>query len=103
VAGSQSYQAAVRKAKASCPRGLSPAQCEETVKQYGSAAPGPTVPASTADDCVAVMGQAECEALLAKQQAAAKEGESVSVDECLREPTPRCEAVFGPVIKQQTR
>jgi len=48
------------------------------------------------------MSRPECEALLAAQRAAAeREGSSVSVQECLRTRTRKCEEVLGPELERQ--
>lgn len=95
-------QGVVRRAQAACPKGLAAGVCRQTAEKYAAADPGPADPASAPGECTNVMSRPECEALLTAQQAAAEAGgESINVEKCLREPTPRCEAVLGPVLEQQ--
>jgi hypothetical protein len=48
------------------------------------------------------MSRETCEAMFAAQKAAAERpDESVNVDECLQNPTPRCEAVLGRIVEEQ--
>jgi hypothetical protein len=55
-------------------------------------------------DCVKARSRAQCKELIAAQAAAAKEvGESVDVEKCIEEPTPRCEAALRKVAEEQSR
>jgi hypothetical protein len=92
---------AVRKARASCPAGVSAAQCKATVEKYVGTPAGPSHPVVESEDCLDFMGRAECEAMLTAQQAASGVGVSVNVEECLRNPTPECEAVLKPILEAQ--
>ena len=75
--------------------------CDALVKGYLTAGGDSSSTSVTApSDCSKVMSKSECEALLSAQKAAA-ESPSFSVDECLADPTPACEAVLRPILEQQ--
>lgn len=95
------YRTAVKKARASCPAGVSAAECKATVEKYVDTPAGPSHPVVESEDCLDFMGRAECEAMLTAQQAASGVGVSVNVEECLRNPTPECEAVLKPILEAQ--
>jgi hypothetical protein len=53
-------------------------------------------------DCLQTMSRADCEALLTAQKAAAqRSGTPVNVDDCMRNPTPRCEEVLSQMFEEQ--
>jgi hypothetical protein len=80
-----------------CPRGLTRAECRSVVKQLAKASPSHRM--NEPRDCLEVMSRDECEAL-ARALADARTG-SVNVEECVRNPTPHCEEVLGPVLEAQ--
>jgi hypothetical protein len=46
------------------------------------------------------MSRAECKTTYAEQQAATEDADTaLSVKECVRNPTPRCEAQFKPILE----
>ena len=91
------------KAKKDCPSGLSAAQCGALAEAFVKAKEGGSPhPLSEPRDCLQVMSRENCEAMLAAQAAAAESSHSsVGVDECLQNPTPRCEAVLGQMFEEQ--
>lgn len=95
-------QAIGRKAAKYCPSGLDPAQCGALVEGFIKTKGADSQPMNEPRDCLEVMSRADCEALLAAQKAAVERPDSsVSVDECRRHPTPRCEAVLGRMFEEQ--
>jgi hypothetical protein len=52
-------------------------------------------------DCLKAMSRKQCEELVAAQRAAQGSGESVDVDECMENPTPRCEEVLRSAYEEQ--
>lgn len=53
-------------------------------------------------DCTQTMSRSQCEELLQQQkQAAAEEGSSVNVQQCMAHPTPHCEEVLREEIERQ--
>ncbi|HET7509961.1 MAG TPA: hypothetical protein VFJ65_06905 [Solirubrobacterales bacterium] len=53
-------------------------------------------------DCTQAMSRSQCEELLQQQkQAAAEEGSSVNVQQCMAHPTPHCEEVLREEIERQ--
>jgi hypothetical protein len=85
-----------------CPKGLDLSQCKALVEGSKQTHGTPSYPVTEPDDCVKAMGQAECEAVYkAQKEAAEAGGESVDVQKCLQNPTPRCEAILRPVFEQQ--
>lgn len=92
------------KAAGDCPDGLSAAECGALVEAYGQAkAKG--ADATTLEsprDCLAVMSRGECEAMLGAQKAAAEAaGTPIIVEECMRNPTPRCEEALKQMFESQ--
>jgi hypothetical protein len=92
---------AERKLKEHCPPDADKASCEALVegflaskgKSTGSAVNEPS-------DCTQAMSEEECERTL-KAQKASEGNYSVDVEECLADPTPRCEEVLRPLFEQQ--
>lgn len=90
-----------RKLEKSCPPEADEASCEAMVEEFlvskgkskASEVAGP-------EDCTRAMSREECEATL-KAQKAAEDTYSVDVEECLDNPTPRCEEVLRPYFEQQ--
>jgi hypothetical protein len=91
--------AAADEPKASCPTTLTRAQCAAVVRATTEGAPSNVL--DEPRDCLKIMGRAECEALAAKLRDVFKHSNTFSFDECLQNPTPKCEEVFGPVLEQQ--
>lgn len=50
-------------------------------------------------DCLKAMSREQCEALAAAEKGG--HGESVNLEECIDNPTPRCEEVLRPVYEEQ--
>jgi hypothetical protein len=91
-----------RKAAEDCPSGIDAAQCGMLVE--ASAKEGESDPHALNEprNCAEAMSQSNCESMLAAQKAAAERSAApVSVDECVRNPTPRCEAMLGPMFEEQ--
>jgi hypothetical protein len=103
AARAQRRAAAIRHGAArNCPAGVTVAQCEslaeEVAEKDGSSAP----PMEKPNDCLEVMSRAQCEALLAAQQAAAESGNKpVNIERCLEDPTPRCREVLESMAEDQ--
>lgn len=93
----------IKVAKKHCPSGLSAAQCGALAEAFIKAnEAGSPHPLNEPRDCLEVMSRENCEAMFAAQAAAAESPHSsVDVDECVRNPTPRCEAVLGRVFEEQ--
>ena len=85
-----------RKLAKICPQGLSRAECESVAR--GLAEPSPSHAMDGPRDCLAAMSKEECESL-AKAVTGAPTGGSVNVEECVKNPTPHCEEVLGPVLE----
>lgn len=90
-----------RKLKESCPPDVDEASCEAMVEGFLASRGKSTGHAvEKPSDCTRSMSKEECEATLRAQ----KESEgnySVDVEECLANPTPRCEEVLRPLFEQQ--
>jgi hypothetical protein len=99
--GSARREIVKRKLEKSCPPDADKASCEALVegfidgkgKSKGHGVNGP-------EDCTQAMSKEECEATL-KAQKAGEGTYSVDVEECLDNPTPRCEEVLRPFFEQQ--
>ncbi|HEX5928540.1 MAG TPA: hypothetical protein VFY48_04025 [Solirubrobacterales bacterium] len=73
-----------------CPSSISRAQCKADAEQARSAEP--SYPVGSPAACGKTMSRPECEAMFAAEKAAQESGgKSVSVEECMREPSPVCE------------
>jgi hypothetical protein len=90
-----------RKLKESCPPDVDAASCEAMVEGFlATQGKSSSHPVEKPGDCTRSMSREECEATLRAQ----KESEgnySVDVEECLADPTPRCEEVLRPLFEQQ--
>lgn len=99
--GSSHREIVRRKLEKSCPPDVDKASCEALVdgfidakgKSKGREVNGP-------EDCAQAMSREQCEATL-KAQRASEGTYSVDVEECLDNPTPRCEEVLRPLFEQQ--
>lgn len=90
-----------RKLEKSCPPDVDRASCEAMVEGFLAADGKPKGRAvSRPEDCTRAMSKEECEATL-KAQKASEGTYSVGVEECLDNPTPRCEEVLRPLFEQQ--
>jgi hypothetical protein len=85
-----------RKLAKICPRDLSRAECKSVVRDLAEPSPSHTM--DTPRDCLAVMSKEECESM-AKAVTGTPTGGSVNVEECVKNPTPHCEEVLGPVLE----
>lgn len=79
-----------------CPQGLSRAECKSVARDLAEPTPSHTM--DSPRDCLAVMSKEECESL-AKAVTDTPTGGSVNVEECVKNPTPHCEEVLGPVLE----
>lgn len=90
-----------RKLEKSCPPDVDKASCEATVEEFlDSRGKSKTSEVAKPEDCTRAMSKQECEATL-KAQKASEGTYSVNVEECLDNPTPRCEEVLRPFFEQQ--
>jgi hypothetical protein len=89
------------KVSKACPSSASRSQCEALVAGYEQSKSAPSYTVTEPEDCLKTMSRGECEVLLTAQKAAAESGTSVDVQECLRNPTPTCEAIVRPLLEQQ--
>lgn len=85
-----------RKLAKICSQGLARAKCKSVARDLAEPSPSHTM--DSPRDCLAVMSKEECESL-AKAVTGAPTGGSVNVEECLKNPTPHCEEVLGPVLE----
>jgi hypothetical protein len=91
-----------RRAAKDCPAGLSAEQCGALVEAYGAARGANPTTLNGPGDCRQVMSQADCEAMLtAQKEAAEAAGTPLSVEECIQNPTPRCEETLRPMFEEQ--
>ncbi len=92
---------AERKLKEHCPPDADTASCEALVEGF-LAAKGKSTGSAVNEpgDCTQAMSEEECERTL-KAQKASEGNYSVDVEECLANPTPRCEEVLRPLFEQQ--
>jgi hypothetical protein len=90
-----------RKLKEQCPPDADMASCEALVQGF-LAAKGKSTGSAVDEpgDCTQAMSKGECEKTL-KAQKASEGNYSVDVEECLADPTPRCEEVLRPLFEQQ--
>jgi hypothetical protein len=90
-----------RKLKEQCPPDADAASCEALVEGF-LAAKGESTGRAVDEpgDCTQAMSKEECEKTL-KAQKASEGNYSVDVEECLADPTPRCEEVLRPLFEQQ--
>lgn len=92
-----------RKLKKACPKGMDENTCRDYIESSLEAEKGTnSTRVSGPGDCTKVMSRSECEELLQQQkQAAAEEGGSVNVEQCMAHPTPHCEEVLREEIERQ--
>jgi hypothetical protein len=92
---------AERKLKEHCPPDADKASCEVLVEGF-LAAKGKSAGHAVDEpgECTQAMSEEECERTL-KAQKASEGNYSVDVEECLADPTPRCEEVLRPLFEQQ--
>lgn len=92
-----------RKLAKACPKGMDEKTCRRYIeasleeKEGGSN----TTRVSGPEDCVEVMSRAECEELLAQQKQAEEESSTVNTEECMKNPTPRCEEILREDLERQ--
>jgi hypothetical protein len=84
----------------SCPDGADRTSCEALVEGFLASRDSKSHVVSAPRDCAQAISTADCEATL-RAQKASEDTYSVDVQECLDNPTPRCEAVLRPVFEQQ--
>jgi hypothetical protein len=92
---------AVRKLRKHCPKEVDKATCADLVKAFIASQGSESQPVASPEECTKTRTKAECEAVL-PAQAAAAEGESVGVQECLAHMTPQCEAILRPIFESQS-
>jgi hypothetical protein len=90
-----------RKLEEECPPNADDASCEAMVEGFiADRGHSKGKPLNHPEDCTQTRSKEECETDLRAQKAA--EGTySVDVEECLDDPTPRCEAVLRPLFERQ--
>ena len=81
-----------------CPSGVSRSQCEVIAEQVSDT---PSYAVSSVEDCVKAIGKEGCERLLEVERAAQGGSPSIDVNECLQNPTPRCEAALRPILEAE--
>lgn len=95
-------KAGKQKVSKACPSGISRSECETLVTGYQQTKDKPSHPVQEPEDCLKAMSRGECERLLeGQQEAAEKEGVSIDVQQCLRNPTPRCEEILRAAFEAQ--
>jgi hypothetical protein len=91
-----------KKAAKDCPAGVTAVQCGTLVEAFAKGKRSHPHPVTKASDCLRVMSRENCEALLSAQKAAAEQShDPVNVEDCMRNPTPRCEEVLKQVFEEQ--
>lgn len=92
-----------RKLAKACPQGMDEKTCRRYIEASLAAKEGDsnTTRVSGPEDCVEVMSRAECEELLAQQKQAEEESSTVNTEECMKNPTPRCEEVLREDLERQ--
>jgi hypothetical protein len=88
-----------------CPATFEVATCEALIEATEKPGDGSHEVDETGD-CTEVLTKAECEAVYAMQDQAAEAPDSVLMSgsefkECLKNPTPRCEKLLGPILERQ--
>ena len=81
-----------------CPSGVSRAECEVIAEQVSDT---PSYSVSSVEDCVKAIGKEGCERLLETERASQGGSPSIDVNECLKNPTPRCEAALRPILEAE--
>ena len=61
----------------------------------------PSYSVSSVEDCVKAIGKEGCERLLEAEKASQGGGPSIDVNECMKNPTPRCEAALRPILEAE--
>jgi hypothetical protein len=90
-----------RKLEQECPPDADAASCEAMVDGFIAGRGDPKAkPLNDPEDCTQTRSEEECETDL-RAQKAAEDTYSVDVEECLDNPTPRCEAVLRPFFERQ--
>jgi len=90
------------RAAEACPDGLTRAQCKSLVAEIKQQKSPGSPSLSGPHHCLDVMSRAECEAMLAAQQAAMRAaGHPIVLKECLAHPTPECKAALESVLEAQ--
>jgi hypothetical protein len=91
-----------RKLTKYCPQGTSKEECEGLVEGFLETQDAKSAQVAEPQDCTKAMSRSQCEELLREQQqAAAREGSPVDVQQCMEHPTPECEEALRPVFEQQ--
>jgi hypothetical protein len=72
-----------------------------TCAEMESRAEAPSTRVEKPSDCLKTMSKGECEKLLTSQQSAAADDDSVDLEKCLKNPTPKCEAALRPILEAQ--
>lgn len=100
-ANSAQRQQVKRKLEQECPPDADDASCEAMVDGFiAGRGDSKGKPLNDPEDCTQTRSKQECERDL-RAQKAAEDTYSVDVEECLADPTPRCEAVLRPLFEQQ--
>ncbi len=79
-----------------CPAGVSRRECEAIAEQVSDT---PSYSVSSVEDCVKAIGKEGCERLLETETASQGGSPSIDVNECLKNPTPPCEAALRPILE----
>lgn len=95
--GSEAVRAADRAAVRGCIARFGRSACEEMVREAGA----PATRVDEPSDCLKAMSKARCEEMAAAQRAGEEHGDSVNLEECIENPTPKCEAVLRPLLEAQ--
>ncbi len=100
-ADSARRQQVKRKLERECPPDADDASCEAMVDGFiAGRGDSKGKPLNDPEDCTQTRSEQECERDL-RAQKAAEDTYSVDVEECLDDPTPRCEAVLRPLFERQ--
>jgi len=81
-----------------CPSGVSRSECELIAEQVSDT---PSFSVSSVEDCVKAIGKEGCERLLEAESASKGGNPPIDVNECLKTPTPRCEAALRPILEAE--
>jgi len=89
-----------------CPVNFEAATCEALIKAARKQPEAGAYEAVVTGDCTEVLTKPECEAVRAAQKQAAEAPDSILMSgaefkECLKNPTPRCEELLGPLLERQ--
>jgi hypothetical protein len=91
---------AIRKLRKHCPKNVGSKACTAMVESFVAAQGTEAKSLNSPEECVASRGKAECEEIL-RQQSEAAGGESVNVQECLANMTPKCEEILRPYFESR--